>query len=108
METKKKMKPNELILPWNGGMAIVSLFGLAPLVIHLWTIVLAMVNGGVLHALVSLPLPLVSWIYWVIYIFKTSGTLATPYCIVNISYALFVVLAVIIDFTNGRRVDNKK
>jgi hypothetical protein len=60
--------------------------------LHLWTIIIALVNSGFLAAGVTLIFPALSELYWGFEVWKASGTLFNPY---DLSLAAYVALFVL-------------
>lgn len=70
-----------------GGSAAIILFflqlGLSIMggIIHIWTIIIAYNWSGALAAIITAFLPILSQIYWIFKLWKTSGTFFTPFAV---------------------------
>ncbi len=75
-----------LFLSWAGAVAGY----ISGVVMHIWTIIMAFVEGGVYCAILTALLPCISWIYWFVKIINNTGTVMNLYCIASIiMYSLF-------------------
>jgi hypothetical protein len=69
--------------------AVGWLFVIGGYAIHLWTILIALKQMGVLMAILTLILPGIAEVYWFIRMIIYHGTLMNPYCLVIIGYLLY-------------------
>ena len=76
------------------GIAYV-IMGILGLVIHVWTIVIAFTEKGLIAAVSSLILPVLAQIYWGITIWRTTGTLLNFYCLALIAYVFLIVVLIV-------------
>lgn len=54
-----------------------GLFKITALIVHVWTIIIAYEESGLLAAIISFFLPVISEIYWLIMLFDVNKTYAT-------------------------------
>ncbi len=47
--------------------------------IHIWTVFVALIEGGIIPAVASLIMPLFAEVYWFFAISSTTGTVLNPY-----------------------------
>lgn len=69
-----------LLLSWIGAIVVYS----SGAIVHLWTIIVAFIEGGVYYAIPTALLPCIAWIYWFVEVINRTGTVMNPYCITNI------------------------
>jgi len=66
------------------------------LLIHLWTILIALATKGILAAVITLVFPFVSQFYWGYYSWNMTGTFFNTYCVVVVVYAILSLFMKII------------
>ena len=66
------------------------------LVMHVWTIVIALDISGLFWAFVTTCLPVVAEIYWFFSFWKIQETALNSYCLVVLGYPLLWIVAFII------------
>lgn len=67
------------------GLGYLVMGGLG-LLIHVLTILIAFSVSGIIGAIISLMLPLISQIFWFIKMWSVAGTILNPYCIIILAY----------------------
>ena len=65
------------------------------LLLHLWTIIVALSVKGILAAIFTLALPILAQIYWFFKAWSISGTLLNPYCLGIFAYIGLWIIVII-------------
>mgnify|MGYP000898957261 CR=1 FL=1 len=98
MKTLQTLKTSTGCLLAGSGFLVFSVSGL---VIFIWSIIVAYTMGGMLSAFLTLCLPVISQLYWMIRIWVLFGFL-TPYVLVCVVYLLSFAV-----FAAGNRLTEK-
>lgn len=85
------------IVLWIGGVAI-----------HVWTIIIAYMSGGIISAVVTAIMPIISQIYWVFRSINLSGVILNKYSFTVFSYVFFLALVYTIMIIFGIIADKKE
>jgi hypothetical protein len=76
----------------GAGIAILGIAGfvawILAAIIHVWTVVIAFMSGGLVSAVITLLLPVLSQIYWGFVIFSATGTIFNTYCLALVAYVV--------------------
>ena len=83
----------------------VWLFGIG---IHLWTIIIALMNGGIIMAGLTLIFPFVAEAYWFFDAIGTTGTWFNTYCVAIAIYIILVGVSLSIRMAMVNRAEKKE
>ena len=75
------------------GFIFYCIAGLLGTAIHVWTIIIAFLMGGLFLAIISTFFPVLAQIYWGIKVWAYTGTFLNYYCLALLGYVLLWVLA---------------
>ena len=79
-------------------LSLVSIFSITAMVTHIWTVVIAFIEGGFLSGVVSFFIPVLSELYWMVKMFGENDTYA---------YIALLHLLLAIPFAMLGRDDNR-
>lgn len=79
------------------GCALSGIFyfiiGIVGILIHLWTVLIALGESGFIAAAITFVSPLVSQAYWGFVAWHNTGTVFNTYCVALISYTVLSLLS---------------
>lgn len=78
------------------------------IVVHVWAIIVAFVEGGISSAIPTALLPCISWVYWFAKAINNTGTVMNPYCIITMAmYSLcFSMVFLCVQLVDHNIVEN--